>query len=650
MSTSPAPSGPRLVRFGVFEADPLSGDLRKHGLRVKLRGRPFQVLALLLERPGELITRDELRTTLWATDTFVDFDHGLNAAVNKLREALGDSADNPRFVETVPRRGYRFIAPVAPVSQTPTPDPAATAPAVAPPAAAASTPAVSEAVQPAPIRRVWSARGIAASALALAVLVAAGAYGVRRALAPPAREGPTRIAVLPFQNNSGDPSQEYFVDGLTDALITELAQIRALRVISRTSVLPYKTARKPLPVIAQELGVDVVVEGAALQSGGRVRITAQLIDARSDRHLWARSYDCDLADVLDVQRRVASEVTQEIRVAVSQTEDDRLSRSSPVDPRAYEAYLRGRVLREKLTESDVESAIEYFRSAVTYDPAYADAWAGMAAAYWILGAPGFDFRPQRETAPQAKAAARKALELDPSLASARATLAMLHLEYDWDWAAADRDMKMVLEQAPSFAKAHVWYSSYLTAMGRHEESIAAAMRGLDLDPLSATAGQTLAIRYYYAGRFDRALEHFATTLELDPGAYVARLGRAQCHWRLGQPRRALPEVERAVADSGGSVYVAAWLGYLYATSGQPARARDVLARLEDAARARYVSPFHRALVHAGLGERGLALAWLEKAYEERSGWMAYLAVEPEFAALRTDPAFRDLLRRVGHAG
>jgi len=331
-------AAPMLIRLGVFELDQRGAELRKQGLRIRLRGRPYEILTILLDRPGDLVSREALRERLWAADTFVDFDHGVNAAINKLREVLGDSADNPRFIETVPRHGYRFIAPVARVARAtparadagpPPPAPEEERPyesaTVAPPPA---PPPPADTVKPAPWRRpaFWLLLAAGLAALAAATFV------IRRA--PPAsRPGVVRLAVLPFQNLSGDAGREYFVDGMTDALIAELAQVRALRVISRTSVMPYKTTQKPLPAIARELNVDVVVEGSAVMTGGRARITAQLIDAATDRHLWARSYECDPADVLDVQRRVAQEITREVKVAVTAREDERLHRSSPVDPR-----------------------------------------------------------------------------------------------------------------------------------------------------------------------------------------------------------------------------------------------------------------------------------------------------------------------------
>jgi TolB-like protein/DNA-binding winged helix-turn-helix (wHTH) protein len=623
--------GARRICFGAFEADLASGDLRKHGLRIKLRGRPFDVLCALVEQPGELVTRDTLRQRLWAADTFVDFDHGLNAAVNKLREALGDAADNPRFIETLPKRGYRFIAPVSIQAMVPV---TVVVEAVSPP------PPPPEVVVRQDRRRSWP---IAAGAVAIAAALAAWASWPH---AKPTRSL-QRVAVLPFHNLSGDASQEYFVDGMTEALIAELAQVSSLRVISRTSVMPYKTTQKSLRAIANELGVDIVLEGSAVRTSDRVRITAQLIEATSDQHLWARSYDCDLGDVLDMQRRVAREATEEIRAAVTEDETARLKRSSPVDPRAHDAYLRGQHLRTRLTEESLLKSIEYFEEAIRIDPAYADGYAGLADSWRMLGAAGWELRPPRETAPRARAAAQRALALDPDNASAGSILALVRFEHDWDWPAAEAGLRHVIDQQPGFSRGHLRYSGFLTAMGRYGEAQREARLAKELDPLSTIAGQTLAIRYYYGGRCDLAVPELRRALELEPTSFVARLGLAQCAWRDGRVREALPDFEQASASSQDSTYVLGWLGFAYAQAGDGARARAVLERLQHPGEGRYEPQFPQALVHLGLGDRDGALRSLEAAFQERSAWMTFLAAEPELAPLSGDARFQELVRRVG---
>jgi TolB-like protein/DNA-binding winged helix-turn-helix (wHTH) protein/Tfp pilus assembly protein PilF len=631
---------PRRVRFGVFEADLRTGDLRKQGAPVRLRGRPFDVLALLLERPGDLVTREELQSRLWPADTFVDFDHGLNTSVNRLREALGDSADNPRFVETVPRKGYRFIAPVTDVDARATAEAMTPAPEKPLPAASAAAPTP---VSRAPGRpRAWLA-----VATAFAVVMAAGIALFLGSRPPTQSARPPRLAVLPFRNVSGDPGEEYFADGLTDVLIADLAQIGGLRVISRTSIMPYKATAKRLPEIAKELDADTMVEGSVLRAGSRVRITARVVDAASDRNLWSETYERDMNDILALQREVTRAIALGVRVTTTPQEQARLEQPVQVDPRAYEAFLRGRLLWQTMTDNGLLKGVEYMNQAIAIDPSYAPAYSGLAYCWWILGGAGFEHAPPTETAPKAKAAALRALELDPSLSSAQATLAMVEIDYDWNFTQGEARMREVIARSPSLSDAHVSFSAYLAVTGRADEAIAEARRGLELDPLSIVAGQTLGWRLLYGRQYDRAIIQFRKTLELDPRAFVARIGLAEAHWGDGDHKRGLAEAQQAYADSAQSSWVLAWLGYAWAASGQPAKGQDVLAKLADAGKGRYVSPVYPAMVETGLGERDRALASLEEAFRQRSGWMLFLDVEPAFDALRGDPRFVGLLRRVG---
>jgi len=614
-----------------------TGDLRKGGLRVRLRGRPFDVLTLLLEEPGELVSRDELRDKLWSADTFVDFDHGLNTAVNRLREALGDSADSPRFIETVPRRGYRFVAPVIDLD------------APAPPA----TPLlpVEPVADPTPLSAPRRGGGLLlALGLGMAFAAGAGLLMFRGRGAQQTPGGPTRLAVLPFRNVGGDPSQDYFADGLTDELIADLSQVGALRIISRTSVMPYRVGSKRLPEIAKELKVDAVVEGSVLRSGDKVRITARLVDAAADHNLWGESYERDMADILALQREVARSITIGVRVTVTPQEQARLEQPVRVDPKAYEAYLQGRFAWQTMTTDGLHRGIQAMERAIAIDPSYAPAYSGLAFCWWIMGSAGYEVAPQRETAPKAKAAALRALELDPNLASAAVTLGMVEIDHDWDFAHGEARIREAIARSPSLADARISYSSYLAAMGRSDEAIAEAERGLDLDPLSVVASQTLGYRLYYGQQYDRALVAFRKALQLDPHSFVARIGLAQTHWQKGERRSALAEGERAFRDSASSPWVLGWLGYAWSANGQPAKGREALATLTSWSEREYVSPFYRAMVEVGLGDRDAAMSALEGAYDDRSGWLLFLNVEPEFDSLRSDPRFLDLLRRVGHAG
>src|SRR5205823_3941048 len=411
-------SSPVRLRFGVFEVNLRAGELRKHGMKLRLPEQPFQVLAMLLERPGETVTRDELRHRLWTAETFVDFDHGVNKAVNRIRDALGDSATSPRFVETVARRGYRFIADVAVAERAATARPQARTGDLIPVEDESAAP-VAAPQSPGRLRRLypWAIAGVA---LALASIVS-----VVWALQSRASQSASirSLAVLPLENLSGNDSQEYFADGMTDELIATLGQISALRVISRTSVMPYKRARKPLSQIARELNVDAVIEGTVRRSGGQVRITAQLIEARDDAHLWSETYDGDLRDTLTLQNKVARAIAEQIRVNLNAQEQATLKHDKVVDPQAYEAYLKGRYFWNKRTGDDLEKAVEYFNQAIQRDPDYAQAYSGLADTYALLGDWEYGVLAPSEAFPRAKAAAVKALQLDNTLGEAHTSLA-----------------------------------------------------------------------------------------------------------------------------------------------------------------------------------------------------------------------------------
>jgi len=396
------------LRFGTFELDLRAGELRKHGLRIRLQEQPFQVLAMLLEQPGEVVTRDELQKRLWQTDTFVDFDHGLNKAISKIREALGDSAESPRFVETVTRRGYRFLAEVkaadtaSVTSPEPTSQPHSTA------EVGARSDVAGDIAMPKPIvgprARIVS---VFAVLLAIASILAWKFYPWNR---------PSAVirswAVLPLESLSSDASQDYFADGMTDELISDLGQISALRVISRTSVMAYKRARKPLPQIARELNVDAVVEGTVLRSGDQVRITAQLIEASSDKHIWSQSYQGELPDALGLQSKVARAIADQIRINLNPREQAALKNVRVVNPQAYESFLKGRYFWNKRTTDGLKAALAYFDQAIEEDPKYAQAYSGLADTYALLGDWQYAAMTPNEALPKAKAAAIKALELD----------------------------------------------------------------------------------------------------------------------------------------------------------------------------------------------------------------------------------------------
>ena len=634
-----------MYRFGVFEADEQAGELRKQGRALKVRGRPFDILLALLKRPGAVVTREELRNRLWPADTFVDFDHGLNSAMNRLREALGDSAENPRFVETLPKKGYRFIAPVEVVEavavNSMSAAAAAAAPAVVavpPPLAAPQTPVA--AVAPSLSRASRIVLLLAGGALAVAVVVAA-LY-----LRPTSTPIPGRmtLAVLPFENLSSDADQEFFSDGFTEEMIAELGKLdpEHLGVIARTTTMLYKGARKSVGQIRQELGVDYVLEGSVRRSGSRLRITAQLVRAREMTHLWSESYDRDVADSLSIQSEVAMKIAKSLELALRGPQTAAAPKSFP----AYELTLRGRFYREQATEEGARKAIEYFQRAIAADPQYAPAYAGIADAYLLLGAPGWEVEQPGTLFQKAQSSAERALSIDVQSAEAHAVLAMLRLYYRWDRDGAEAEVKEAIRLNPNYAQAHQYSSTVLTTMGRFDDAIAEARRAIELDPLSAPAGTTLGIRFLYAGRCEPAATQFVKMLESRPEFGVAHWGIAQCARERGDHAKELDELRRAVELSGNSAYMRAHLAYGLARAGERDRAMAIQRELDTEGRERYASPYHSALIAVGLDDRGTMLQALERAFTDRSGWMVFLAVEPEFAAARQTPEFQRLLARV----
>ena len=654
-------------RFGVFEIDGRTGELRKQGTRLRLRGRPIDILLILLASPGQVVTREELRARLWPADTFVDFDHGLHSAVNRLREALGDAAGNPRFIETLPRKGYRFIAPVTPVVPGPA-TPWASAPSLViaeavaeprqtPPASGLplpEKPGVAMSDEPAitvaaaavvrPPRRLlgW---GIATTLAVLTIAAIAGLAGWGQDSRPAG--GKMTIAVLPFGNLSGDPQQDYFSDGFTEEMIAELGMLQPERlvVIGRTTSMLYKGARKTIGEIGKELGATYLLEGSVRRSANRVRITAQLVDTASMTNLWAQSYERDVTDVLRIQSDVAQQIGRSLALALTASTRP-ASSDRGASPAAYEHYMRGRFFRGQATEDGARKAIEYFERAIAEDPNHAAAYAGIADAYRLLGAPGWEVDSPSLLLARAKAAVEKALALDPNLPEAHAVVAMIKFNYDWDLAGAERAIREALRLNPSFAQAHQYYSSILTAMNRPDEAIAAAQRSMELDPLAPTASTSLGVRYYYAGRPVEAIDQFTKTLEVTPGFSVAHWGLAQCYRLQGRFTDQIDQLKSAVQLSGNSAYMRAHLAYGYAVAGDRANAEVLRNELQRESAGRYLAPYHMALIAAGLGDADEAVRWLEKAYADRSGWLMFLPVEPEFTPLRQSPAFQRLLARV----
>lgn len=644
----PAHRSPRTARFGAFEAALDAGELRKHGLRVKLSEQPFQILAMLLARPGEIVSREELRELLWPSDTFVDFDHGLNNAVMKLREVLGDSSEHPRFIETLPRRGYRFIAPVE--LKNAVSNVAAAAQSVVPERAPGNSRLLRKVIEgqrknqfALPRIAVLVAAVLAGSALISGITV----HYVRGVNASKGKASlSSSLVVLPLENLSGDKEQDYFADGMTDDLIANLAKIRSLRVISRSTAMAYKGTHKPLPQIANELNVDAVVEGTVMRVGNRVRITAELVQVSTDRHLWADTYESQIGDVLTLQNRVSSAIVDEIRINLTPEDKVRLAKNPSVSPEAYEEYLKGRYYWNKRSGEGFAKAIRYFENATRKDPQYALAYAGLADSYGIIGAIMYGSVPAAEAAPKAKAAAVRALQIDPSLAEAQTSLATAKFNYDWDWAGAAEGFKRAIQLDPSYATAYQRYSLYSIAMGRFDDSLEQIKKARDLEPLSISINASFGWRLYLAREYDRSIAQLRDTLEMDPSYGWAHLTLGQAYEQKGQYDLALQELQRAVEISHSSPLMVSALAHAYALSGNQSEARKLLAQLDAQSKKQYVSPFYVAIVYLGLGKNELAMNWLQKAYADRSNGLVFLKVEPELDPLRSDPRFISLLRKL----
>jgi TolB-like protein/DNA-binding winged helix-turn-helix (wHTH) protein/Flp pilus assembly protein TadD len=619
----------QIVRFGVFEADLQSGELHKNGHRVPLQDQPFQLLAILLRHPGKLVTRAELREKVWPEDTFVDFDHGLNTAITKIRTALGDAAENPRFVETMPRRGYRFIAPVDGVT--------------------AARVGVVSAVQPAMKRARWSfaksiglGTGILASIIVLLIALDVGGLGKRvfgRVDAPRIES----LAVLPLENLSGDPEKEYFADGMTDALITELGKVHAVRIISHQSVMQYKGSRKTLPQIAQELRVDAVVEGSVVREGDRVRITAQLIGNAPERHLWANSYERGMRDVLVLQGEVSQAIAKEIDARLAPEEMQRLANVRPVNPEAYDLSLKGSYSLYKDNPEGFLKAIEYFQRAVDLDTTHAPAHAGLSVAYSTAALYGV--LPFKDALPKAKVAAKRALELDESRAEAHVALGIIMNLYDRDWAGADRELKRALELAPNNMLAHSWYGKYLTDMGRFDEAIAVRRHALDLDPLSIPANDFLGWTLLYAGHYDESIRQYLKLIEIEPGNAYFYVWISGSYLATHDYEKTIAACRKALELGPEDQFVLTWCGHHLAMSGRRQEAIALLNRVQALSPRKPVDPYLLAYLYSGLGDKDRALGLLERAFEERSPNMTSPA--PDFSqTLGFDPRFQALLRRM----
>jgi TolB-like protein/DNA-binding winged helix-turn-helix (wHTH) protein/Tfp pilus assembly protein PilF len=621
------------VRFGPFQLDLRTAELKNNGVTTKLAEQPFQILAELVQHPGEVVTRDELRQRLWQSDTFGDFEHGLSAAVGRLREVLGDSAESPRYIETVPRRGYRLMIPV---ENLPT----------ALERSGQVAPTALKQAGPKNLAR-WRKCSVIAACLIMA-LAALGTWYLRSGMAARPIES---LAVLPVKDFSGDPSQEFFADGMTDALVAGLSQIKAVKVISRTSVMHYKGTSETVPQIAKELGVDGIVEVSIMRSGDRLRLTAQLIDARQDRHLWADSYERSMTDVLALQSDLVQAIAAEIKVQITPQESARLKAARPVDPEVYADTLKGTTILEYATnEGQFRQAIELFQKATDRDPTYAPAWAGLGEALWSLAVSGFEVVAPAEVRGRATAAADRALELDENLHEAHKARAVIAFDGDWDIEKAQQHFERALELRPGYAAAHNLYGQVLTIpLARPDE----ARRHLDwareLDPLSPWNDFNLLYWSLYQGRPEKELEEgHRLSLQQNP-TFLLHAVNGGALLALGQPSRAIVELEAEleVDRPVRLVPTLASLGLAYGLVGRRTDALKILRELEEASKKRYVSPYYIAIVYSGLGQMDKAFRLLEQALATRSTYLVIgcAPVDPCLNAFRRDPRWKSFIAR-----
>lgn len=621
----------KVVRFSVFQADLQSGELTKSGLRVRIQEQPFKILASLLEKPNELVTREELRQCIRPKESFGDFDHAIDLAVGKLRTALGDSAGTPRFVETLPRRGYRFIAPVSDVvRESPSRVDAAIPNSSSP----------ENVLSRAHLVR-WKRRYLPFVAAATVVLAVFSTLVWRTRAARSISPVIQSLVVLPLENLSGDPSQDYLAEGITDALITNLAEHTSTRVISRTSAMHFKDTRKTLPEIANELNVDVVVEGAVAQADGRVRINVQLIRAADDSHLWAHAYEAEIGDIFALQNQVAGDIAIELP---SRETGGQQARLDPPGAQSHDLYLHGIYFSNKVTKDGLEKAISYFNQSLEADRHNALAFVGLAESYCSMG--DLVLLPPKEAYPKAKAAALDALKLDPHSAEAHKVLAWIAYAYDWDTVTAEKEFSHSLYLNPNSSNAHAWYGTYLAQTGRIADAAQHIDQARRLDPLSLPILADEFMPLYFSRQYDKAIEVSQRVLGMDPSFTLARDHLIYLYETTGQFEEAINEAERDAIIRGEQSAVASRVAASHRKALLRNGARGYwLLRFNSTIRQPTFDPFEAALLALRLHWREQALRWLERAYDERT-LAPFIGQDPAFDELKANPRFQSLVRRI----
>ena len=613
-------AGRRVYQFGKFRLDPSAKVLLAEDRIIPLTPKVLDLLVVLVEGRGQVVAKEHLLKVVWP-DTFVE-ESNLTANISILRKQLGVTPEGGEYIQTIPKRGYRFVAHIAEREEDPVGN------------SASVDENVIVAKRPPRVRLLALLCGL----LLLIVFLTP----VRKHF-PGLNTAPriAALAVLPLVNLSDDSSQEYFADGMTEALIGDLSQLGAIRVISRTSVMQYKNSKKSLPEIAKELRVDAVLRATVARSDHRVRITAQLIHVQTDRRLWAGSYERDIGDILALQGELARAISNEMRARISPSETAHLSRKRRVRSEAYEAFLKGRHYWNMYTAEGLLKSVEYFEQAVVLDPGYAEAFAGLADAWNFLQYTGA--APPDEARRKASSAAEKALQLDAGLAEAHSAMSVLK-SLEWDWMAAEAEAHRAIELNPAYVPAHIAYSDQLRHRGLAQESIAEALRALDLDPVSPWANEQLADCYLSARKYDLAIEQYHKTLDLYPNRPSSRDSLGWAYIYTGKAEQGLQEIRQSY---GEDPEISPEVAYVYATLGDKNRSQRILQRLLNLSKQAPVPPHHFALIYAGMGDKEQTLLWLEQAYQQHSQMMAWLKVDPRFDNLRPDPRFQELARRVG---
>jgi TolB-like protein/DNA-binding winged helix-turn-helix (wHTH) protein/Tfp pilus assembly protein PilF len=627
---------PGLIKFGGdFEFDFSAYALRRSGRLLKLERIPAEVLAILLEHRGQIVSREHIVERIWGKDVFLDTDNSINGAIRKIRQVLKDDPEQPRFIQTVTGKGYRFIASVT--------DPDVARPVVVPSPRVPVTEVPSHRL----IRWRWPILlGI------VAVIAVLGIYlqwsrSQARASVPTGR---LMLAVLPFENLTGDASQDYFSDGLTEEMISQLGDLDPdhVGVIARTSVMHYKHSQEPLDQIGRALGVQYILEGSVRRDSNRVRIAAQLIQLRDQTHLWTREYDRELSDVFALQGEIAREIADQIQLTLGHIHEAATpaaqSASSAKAFEAYDLYLKGRYSWNKRTQEGLQQAVEYFQQAINKDPAYARAYAGLAESYALMG--GYTGLPPKEFMVKARAAARRALELDEQLPEAHTALAVIAQNYDWDWQTAEKEYRRAIQLDPNYATGHHWYAECLALQGRFDEAFSEIGIARKLDPLSLIIATDYGAILYFSRQYDRAIEQFRSVLEIEPDFPRAHM-LAWAYAQKGLFADALADAEAQGGRREENPWSWAMIAYISSRSGDRARANAALDRLQNVKQHRAVDSLCFTVAYVGLGNNDMALLWLEKAYQEHSNSLTAIKVDPTYDPLRSAPRFQELVRRVG---